>query len=152
MSQTGETVSSGEQVVTLPDVINEDWLMGFSQTYGGEAYEVFLRVEDWLVQPPKEIGSAYYDLEDQMGPNGWAQTVKGKLWSGGFTHTPQYPDSPYGAVLALLDARKVLADGTEVPLIETNADRHEYDGTRRLVLVRLDRVVGDKQVTLSITN
>jgi hypothetical protein len=135
-----------EEILELPDDIDESWCDSFNEKVCKGRYEIELRAEDWLVQPPNEIGSAYYELDDQMGPEGWRWTVKGKVWNAHVTDTPQYINDSKGPVVSLLDAVRVYPGGKEEKIIDEDGDWPDNSG--RLTLIRLDRIISDRPVLL----
>ncbi len=118
--------------VPIPDEINREWLKRFNEEYGGGEFLATVKVEDWLEEPRDEpnIGSGYFTLEDEMGPDGWWQTISGKIHSADLTNVPGvYSDGTrFTNVLALTDAIVQKPEGSR-PLAGGS-----------LVLVRLDRL------------
>jgi hypothetical protein len=124
-----EALRQAGQEVILPEDIDEAWLAEFNAQYADKDYTATVTTEDWLTQPEGAIGSAYYDLDDAMGADGWWQTISGKVFKAAHTNVPHYQDTGFANVLALSEASILSPDGSARPLAEG-----------RLVLVRLDRL------------
>lgn len=94
-------------------------------------------VEDWLEQQFPHQASSYFRLQDQMGPDGWAQRIRGKVFKADETSLPPEVGGGTQPVLALYDAERIDASGTIVPLA---------DGMT--VLIRLERQLEPMHVEL----
>ncbi len=135
-----ETVGRGvDEVheVRVPNEISRVWLQEFNEQYAGKDFTATVTVEEWL-ELPKASGSVYYRLDDPMGRDMWWQTISGKVDGVEYKDARHFHDKGFRNVLALTDASLHQSDGTLRPLDEA-----------RLVLVRLDRLKGNPQISLS---
>jgi hypothetical protein len=128
-----EVSGKGIEVI-VPEEVDQAWLDRFNKQYAEYNYGDFtatVAAEDWLSQPPEPggYGSAYHILEDEMGPNGWWQTISGKIYDVGYTNIPHYHDTGFANVLALFEASLQLPNDSSRSLAEG-----------RFVLIRLDRL------------
>jgi len=124
-----EIAGNSAAEIPTPNGADLEWLNRFNEQYANKGFTATVTVQDWLEQPKGEIGSAYYELKDAMGGNGWWQTISGKVYNAGYTNIPHYHDTGFANVLALTDASLRQPDGSLRLLAEG-----------RLVLVRLDRL------------
>lgn len=124
-----EKLGTLHEQVTVPAEIDEAWMITFTKQFSGGEHVATIAVQDWLEQPLNEFGSGYFKLQDQMGNDGWWQTITGKVVDASRTNVPHYHDTDTANVLALIEASLQLPDGSKELLAEG-----------RLVLIRLDRL------------
>lgn len=86
-------------------------------------------VEDWLEQEFPQQASAYFKLQDVMGPNGWRQRIRGKVFKVDDASLPREVGGGMQPVLALYDAELIDNDGNTVCQLAGGMT----------VLIRLDR-------------
>ena len=139
--------------VEIPETIDKEWLATFTDSFGRGRYEIELMATNWLVQGPRynDRYSTSFELDDAVGPGGGLQSIKGTIWYAGMVETTKYIDKRHVPAVYLLNARLILRNGEESPIIDSRYDRLAPEAVlapaeERVVLVRLDRVVGEQQV------
>ncbi len=131
-------MSNFELVVPIPELAqrDEEWCRKITAVFSGGLAQASVATETWMElsanASPSE-GSAYYELSDQMGTDGWRQNVSGLFLSVAYTNLPRGHRNTADHVLAVSNAN--LGDGTELA-----------DG--RLVLIALGDVL-DGQIRIS---
>lgn len=112
-----------------PDV-SEDWMQEFNDDFAARitidevAQEPELKpthmatvsVEHWFEQPRPYEASSYFEINDQLGPNGWMQQIQGKVYQVDMADMPRGVGGTREAALAIYDASVVEPDGTLNPI------------------------------------
>jgi len=130
------------EVRIVDEEITEEWMREFNEDFAARigsdevgqhvpipSHIASLTVEEWLEQPRSYEASSYFRLTDELGPDGWWQQLRGKVYHAREVYIPREVGGGKEPVVALYDASIVLADGTERPIADGLA-----------VLVRLKRI------------